>query len=83
MINMVGREGEKNLSHIGFTKQLVSMGHQASGALELWNHPLWLRDIIPQDLDGRDRPNHVDLTALESMYFCATTIIQTYLFPAT
>ncbi|KAL5546567.1 hypothetical protein UlMin_006254 [Ulmus minor] len=65
MINMVGREGEKNLTQIGFTKQIVSMGHQASGALELWNHPLWLRDIIPQDLDGRDRPDHVDLTALE------------------
>ncbi|KAM7506731.1 hypothetical protein LguiA_017184 [Lonicera macranthoides] len=44
---------------------MVSMGHQASGALVLWNYPVWLRDIIPQDIDGRDRPDRIDLPALE------------------
>ncbi|PON38656.1 hypothetical protein PanWU01x14_311120 [Parasponia andersonii] len=65
MQNLIGKEGEKALSQIGFTRQLVSMGHQACGSLELWNYPLWLRDVIPQDPDGRDRPDHVDLPSLE------------------
>ncbi|XP_059451714.1 alpha-dioxygenase PIOX-like [Corylus avellana] len=65
MANLIGIKGEKVLAEIGFTKQLVSMGHQASGALELWNYPTWLRDLIPQEVDGHDRPNHVDLPALE------------------
>ncbi|KAE8021580.1 hypothetical protein FH972_007457 [Carpinus fangiana] len=65
LANLIGIKGEKVLAEIGFTKQLVSMGHQASGALELWNYPTWLRDLIPQDVDGHDRPDHVDLPALE------------------
>ena len=43
------------------------MGHQASGALELWNYPNSLRDLIAQDENGFDRPDHVDLAALEGM----------------
>ncbi|KAF8399301.1 hypothetical protein HHK36_015166 [Tetracentron sinense] len=65
MANLIGLEGEKTLSDIGFTKQMVSMGHQASGALELWNYPMWFRDLIAQDKEGRDRPDHVDMPALE------------------
>ncbi|GJT16687.1 alpha-dioxygenase 1-like protein [Tanacetum coccineum] len=65
MINLIGWRGEKELSEIGFTRQMVSMGHQASGALELWNYPLWLRDVVPQNVDGTDRPDHVDLPSLE------------------
>ncbi|XP_077222678.1 alpha-dioxygenase PIOX-like [Tasmannia lanceolata] len=65
MTDLIGLKGEKTLSEIGFTKQMVSMGHQASGALELWNYPQWLRDIIAQDIEGRERPDHVDLAALE------------------
>lgn len=63
--NLIGLKGETALVEIGFEKQMVSMGHQASGALELWNYPTWLRDLIPQDVDGRDRLDHVDLPALE------------------
>lgn len=55
MENLVGHKGEKALSAIGFEKRIVSMGHQACGALELWNYPLWLRDLIPQNTDGTDR----------------------------
>ncbi|XP_071913043.1 alpha-dioxygenase PIOX isoform X1 [Coffea arabica] len=65
MPNLIGINGEKMLSGIGFTRQMVSMGHQACAALELWNYPLWLRDIIPQNPDGTERPDHVDLPALE------------------
>ncbi|KAK2994102.1 hypothetical protein RJ640_024366 [Escallonia rubra] len=65
MSDLIGRKGEAALSNIGFTRQMVSMGHQACGALELWNYPLWLRDVIPQDIDGQDIPEHVDLPALE------------------
>ncbi|KAL4653545.1 hypothetical protein ACB092_01G311500 [Castanea dentata] len=63
--NLIGLRGETALVEIGFEKQMVSMGHQASRALELWNYPTWLRDLIPQDVDGRDRLDHVDLPALE------------------
>ncbi|XP_010442312.1 PREDICTED: alpha-dioxygenase 1-like isoform X1 [Camelina sativa] len=65
MENLIGRKGEQNMSQIGFTKLMVSMGHQASGALELMNYPMWLRDIVPQDTNGQERPDHVDLAALE------------------
>ncbi|XP_077237811.1 alpha-dioxygenase PIOX-like isoform X2 [Tasmannia lanceolata] len=65
LADMIGLRGEKTLSKIGFTKQMVSMGHQASGALELWNYPQSLRDIIAQDEAGKDRPDHVDLASLE------------------
>ena len=68
MPDLIGHKGEKTLCEIGFTKQIVSMGHQACGALELWNYPAWLRDLIPQDVDGKDRPDHVDLAALESEF---------------
>ncbi|KAF4402525.1 hypothetical protein G4B88_012310 [Cannabis sativa] len=65
MEKLIGREGEKTLTQIGFTRQLVSMGHQACGSLELWNYPLWFRNVIPQDINGRDRADHVDLPSLE------------------
>ncbi|KAF6149613.1 hypothetical protein GIB67_011222, partial [Kingdonia uniflora] len=65
MGDLVGLKGEKTLSEIGFTKQFVSMGHQSCGALTLWNYPMWLRDLIPQGVDGKDRPDHVDMPALE------------------
>ncbi|KAJ4961468.1 hypothetical protein NE237_021378 [Protea cynaroides] len=41
------------------------MGHQSCGALELWNYPTWLRDIVPQNRDGADITDRVDLPALE------------------
>jgi len=66
MRDLIGRKGEETMSHIGFTKLMVSMGHQASGALELMNYPMWLRDIVPHDPNGQARPDHVDLAALES-----------------
>ncbi|MCE5166944.1 Alpha-dioxygenase 1 [Datura stramonium] len=44
---------------------MVSMGHQACGALELWNYPVWMRDLVAQNVDGTDRPDHIDLAALE------------------
>ncbi|PWA82084.1 hypothetical protein CTI12_AA179840 [Artemisia annua] len=65
MKNLIGWRGEKELSEIGFTRQMVLVGHQASGALELWNYPLWLRDIVPQNVDISDRPDHVDLPSHE------------------
>ncbi|XP_020080925.1 alpha-dioxygenase 1-like [Ananas comosus] len=57
--------GEQVLSTIGFERQLVSMGHQACGALELWNYPLFFRELIAQNVDGTERPDHVDMPALE------------------
>ncbi|KAL5988253.1 hypothetical protein ACLOJK_036016 [Asimina triloba] len=65
MSELAGLVGEKRIGSIGFEGQMVSMGHQASGALELWNYPQWMRDLIAQDVDGKNRPDHVDLPALE------------------
>ncbi|CAN4079273.1 unnamed protein product [Withania somnifera] len=65
MKDLIGGKGKENLSRIGFTKQMVSMGHQACGALELWNYPVWMRDLVAQDVDGTDRLDPIDLPALE------------------
>ncbi|KAJ7970143.1 alpha-dioxygenase 1 [Quillaja saponaria] len=65
MKKLIGLEGERTIQDIGFEKQFVSMGHQASGSLELFNYPEWLRDLVVHDVDGRERPDHVDLAALE------------------
>lgn len=69
MKSLIGLPGEKTLSEIGVARQLVSMGHQACGALELWNYPEWLRDLVPQNIDGTERSEHVDLAALESKIY--------------
>ncbi|KAK4712545.1 hypothetical protein R3W88_007058 [Solanum pinnatisectum] len=65
MKDLIGGKGAEILSKIGFINQMVSMGHQACGALELWNYPVWMRDLVAQDVNGTDRPDHVDLAALE------------------
>jgi alpha-dioxygenase len=56
MENLIGIKGEKALLANGFTKQLVSMGHQACGAFELWNYPTFVRDLVVQDINIHDRP---------------------------
>ncbi|PIN23555.1 Peroxidase/oxygenase [Handroanthus impetiginosus] len=65
MVELIGTKGSENMSKIGFTRLMVSMGHQACGALELWNYPMWLRSLISQNVDGTDRPDPVDLPSLE------------------
>ncbi|XP_058778708.1 alpha-dioxygenase PIOX-like [Vicia villosa] len=65
MKDLVGLPGEKALSQIGVGQTLVSMGHQASGALEPQNYPSFLRDLVSQNVDGTERSDHVDLAALE------------------
>ncbi|ERN00012.1 alpha-dioxygenase 2 [Amborella trichopoda] len=62
---MIGIGGEKKLSSIGFETMMVSMGHQACGALCLWNYPSWMRDLVVHDPHGRERPHPVDMAALE------------------
>ena len=66
MREMVGLEGEKRLSKIGMEKMMVSMGHQASGAMALWNYPSWMRNLVAHDVNGEDRHDLVDMAALES-----------------
>ncbi|XP_078158695.1 alpha-dioxygenase PIOX-like [Carex rostrata] len=63
--DLLGLKGEQLLSEIGFEKQTVSMGHQACGALELWNYPSFLRNVIPQNVDGTSRADPINLAALE------------------
>ena len=66
MEEMIGKEGEKRLSTIGMEQMLVSMGHQACGAVSLWNYPSWMRNLVAHDIDGDDRPDPIDMAALES-----------------
>lgn len=66
MRDMAGKEGERRLSKIGMEQMLVSMGHQACGAVTLWNYPSWLRDLVAHDSNGEDREDPVDMAALES-----------------
>ncbi|XP_058088589.1 alpha-dioxygenase 2-like isoform X2 [Magnolia sinica] len=65
MREMVGQEGEKRLTEIGIEQMMISMGHQACGALELWNYPSWMRNLVAHDINGEDRPDPVDMAALE------------------
>nr|XP_010936734.2 alpha-dioxygenase 1 [Elaeis guineensis] len=65
MEDLVGIRGESTLSKVGFERLLVSMGHQACGALELWNYPWFFRNLVPQNVDGTKRPDHMDMPALE------------------
>ncbi|KAF4385231.1 hypothetical protein G4B88_026514, partial [Cannabis sativa] len=66
MEEMIGKEGEKRLSKIGLEQMLVSLGHQACGELSLWNYPTWMRNLIAHDINGEDRPQPIDMAALES-----------------
>ncbi|PWA63536.1 heme peroxidase [Artemisia annua] len=43
------------------------MGHQAFGPLELWNYPVWLENIVPQNIDGTDHPDHIVLASLDTI----------------
>ncbi|KAF3437204.1 hypothetical protein FNV43_RR19957 [Rhamnella rubrinervis] len=65
MREMIGKEGEKRLSTIGMEQMLVSMGHQSSGDCTLWNYPSWMRNLVAHDINGEDRPDPVDMAALE------------------
>ncbi|KAL3375275.1 hypothetical protein AABB24_006654 [Solanum stoloniferum] len=65
MREMIGKEGEKNLSKIGMEQMLVSMGHQSCGAATLWNFPSWMRNLVPHDIDGDDRLDLIDMAALD------------------
>lgn len=62
----MGKEGEKRLTKLGMEQMLVSMGHQACGALSLWNYPSWMRNLTAHDVEGDDRPDPVDMAAMES-----------------
>ncbi|KAJ7970295.1 alpha dioxygenase [Quillaja saponaria] len=65
MGEFVGKEGERKLSKIGMEQMLVSMGHQVSGAVALRNYPSWMRNLVAHDVNGEDRPDPIDMAALE------------------
>ncbi|KAB5531799.1 hypothetical protein DKX38_018469 [Salix brachista] len=65
MGEMAGKDGEKRLSEVGMEQMLVSMGHQACGAIKLWSYPSWMRNLVPHDINGEDRPDQVDMAAME------------------
>ncbi|CAN4088782.1 unnamed protein product [Withania somnifera] len=48
-----------------WSEMMISMGHRSCGAVTLWNYPSWMRNLVPHDTDGDDRPDLVDMAALE------------------
>nr|GEX54284.1 ribonuclease H-like domain-containing protein [Tanacetum cinerariifolium] len=66
MINLIGKNGDKELFEIGFTALMLSMRHQAGGPFELWIYPMCRKNFVPQNVDGIDRPDHVGLTSLDN-----------------
>ncbi|OMO97225.1 hypothetical protein CCACVL1_04623 [Corchorus capsularis] len=65
MMELAGKQGERRLSKIGMEQMLVSMGHQACGAVTLWNYPSWMRNLVPHDINGEEVPHPIDMAALE------------------
>ncbi|KAF5469115.1 hypothetical protein F2P56_013211 [Juglans regia] len=65
MRELAGTEGERKLSIIGMEQMLVSMGHQACGAITLWNYPSWMRNLVAHDINGEDRQDPVDMATME------------------
>lgn len=65
MKELLGKEGERRLSNLGMEQMLVSMGHQSSGAVDLWNYPTWLGNLIAHDINGEDIPDPVDMATME------------------
>lgn len=74
MKEMAGKAGEIRASKIGMEQMLVSMGHQTCGALTLWNYPSWMRNLVAHDAYGEDRPDPVDMAAMESNFHTLTVI---------
>lgn len=68
MEEMIGQKGEKRLANIGMEPMLISMGYQTCGAVSLWNYPMWMRNLVPHDVDGHDRQDPIDLAALDCTY---------------
>lgn len=65
MEEVLGKQGNRKLSKVGMEQMIVSLGHQPCGALVLWNYPCWLMNLIPQDVDGQDRKDAINLAALD------------------
>ncbi|KAG6542641.1 hypothetical protein Mapa_015972 [Marchantia paleacea] len=63
--DLIGTAGIKKAREYGIKTLLTSMGNQASGALDLFNYPTWMRDLPVTDSQGAPRSEHVDMAALE------------------
>lgn len=63
---LLGYKGNDKALSLGLKTLLTSLGHQSAGALALFNYPKWMRKVTPQNRDGTDRPDPVDLASLES-----------------
>ena len=64
---LLGARGEAlAATRLGLKTMLTSFGHQSAGALTLFNYPMWMRNVIPQNPDGTDRDTPIDMASLES-----------------
>ncbi len=66
MPELLAHKGDVNAQKLGVETLLASLGHQASGALTLFNYPLWMRNLVAENVDGTPRADLVDMPSLES-----------------
>ncbi|CAM6040673.1 unnamed protein product [Sphagnum compactum] len=65
MPELLAHKGDVNAQKLGVETLLASLGHQASGALTLFNYPLWMRKLVAENVDGTPRADLVDMPSLE------------------
>lgn len=65
MPELLGYNGNEKALQLGLKTLLTSLGHQSAGALTLFNYPTWMRHLTPQNEDGTDRVEPVDMASLD------------------
>jgi len=63
---LLGYKGNEKALQLGLKTLLTSLGYQSAGALTLFNYPTWMRHVTPQNEDGTDRVEPVDMASLDS-----------------
>lgn len=66
MPELIGSHGNEKALKLGLKTLLTSLGFQSAGALTLFNYPTWMRHVTPQNEDGTDRAERVDMASLDS-----------------
>lgn len=65
MPELLSDKGNDKALKLGLKTLLTSLGHQSAGALTLFNYPTWMRELTPQNEDGTDRAERVDMASLD------------------
>lgn len=77
MPELLSDKGNDKALKLGLKTLLTSLGHQSAGALTLFNYPTFMRELTPQNEDGTDRAERVDMASLDSKLFFPSKPIST------